>query len=312
MDLKPNSIAELSHLLACANRQSEKVSSVDLTSLHRLLEHTAEDMTATVEAGMTLAALQNELAKRSQWLPIDPPHSDKLAVGNLLSANVSGPRRFGYGTIGDYLIGMKVVLADGRIISAGGKVVKNVAGYDLAKLFIGGHGSLGVIVEATFKLRPRPETEAFVQTKCESLEKAEELIEAVLNSQITPIVLDLHRLSTLNAQFSTILGFAGTNEEVDWQLNKAREIGFNEHVSLDYEKNFWLEKSPARKISVLPSKIIEVIRNLNGAPFVARAGDGIVYHRGDFAVPKLNLPIGLMRRLKQEFDPKNILPELPL
>jgi len=111
----------------------------------------------------------------------------------------SGPRRFGYGTIRDYLIGLKVVLADGTLISSGGKVVKNVAGYDLTKLFIGSHGSLGVIVEATFKLRPLPELEKFVQAKCDSLEKADAFIEAVLNSELTPIVVDLHNQSTATA-----------------------------------------------------------------------------------------------------------------
>src|SRR5258708_768949 len=130
-------------------------------------------MTATVEAGMTLADIQKQISTRGQWLPIDPPNAEQLSIGSLLATNVSGPRRFGFGTIRDFVIGLQVVLADGRIIHSGGKVVKNVAGYDLMKLFIGSHGSLGIIVEVTFKVLPLPETEQFVEAKCASLEEAE-------------------------------------------------------------------------------------------------------------------------------------------
>ena len=110
-------------------------------------------MTATVEAGMS-SGLFRITRRAGQWLPIDPPNSDRTTIGDLLAHNLSGPRRFGYGTIRDYLIGIKVALANGEIIKAGGKVVKNVAGYDLCKLFIGAKHTLGIIVEATFKLRP--------------------------------------------------------------------------------------------------------------------------------------------------------------
>src|SRR3989442_5872573 len=170
MILKPTNGKELSRGLAHAHALGEKIEDVDLRALNRVVEHTPEDMTVTVETGLTLAALQTELAKRGQWLPIDPPGADQLSVESLLATNASGPRRYGYGTIRDYVIGLKVALADGRVIKSGGKVVKNVAGYDLIKLFIGSQRSLGVIAEATFKLRPLPETEAVVCTRFESLE----------------------------------------------------------------------------------------------------------------------------------------------
>src|SRR6266852_9872204 len=178
MKLKPASIAELTSLLASNRPQTEKVTSFDLSALNRLVEHKAEDMTATVGAGMNLADLQKQLALNGQWLPIDPPNPAGLSIGALLGWNVSGPRRFGYGTVRDYVIGLQVVLADGRIIHSGGKVVKNVAGYDLMKLFIGSNGSLGIIVEVTFKVLPLPETEQFVEAKCASPEDTEKLIEA--------------------------------------------------------------------------------------------------------------------------------------
>ncbi len=304
MTLKPTSTADLSNLLSCANARGEKVDSVDLSALPRVLEHKSEDMTATVEAGAILADVQRELQKRGQWLPIDPPKVEKLSISDLLALNLSGPRRFGYGTVGDYLIGLKVVLADGRLISSGGKVVKNVAGYDLAKLFIGGRGTLGVIVEATFKLRPIPQCEQFVQKTVGSLDEAERLVGAILESELTPVVLDLQ-------SSSVVIGFAGTRVEVEWQLNRARDIGFNEPASLEYEQRFWNESTTVQKISVLPSKVFDTIRGLNGASFVARAGNGVVYYRGALQQSKASPPRNLFERLKNEFDPKHIFPEMP-
>jgi glycolate oxidase FAD binding subunit len=279
-----------------------------------LLEHTPEDMTVTVEAGMTLAGLQTELARARQWLPVDPPHTERLTVGRLIDNNVSGPRRFGYGTIRDYLIGIKVAMADGSTIHSGGKVVKNVAGYDLMKLFIGAQGSLGTVLEATFKLRPLPESEKFVETECGSLEDADKLIEAVMQSEVTPIVLDLVSadLAAAGSGFVVVLGFAGTREEVEWQLQEAGKFGFQNAGSLDYETRFWSDGLPAQRLSVLPSKLVDALRGLNGGTFVARAGNGVIYHHGPVAKHRDELPMELMRRVKDAFDPKNILPKLPL
>jgi glycolate oxidase FAD binding subunit len=311
MTLNPSTAAELAQALAQAGARKEKVGRIELGALNLVVEHTAEDMTVTVESGITLAALQARLAGHRQWLPIDPPNAEQLTLNQIIDANASGPRRFGCGTIRDYVIGMKIAMTDGNVISSGGKVVKNVAGYDLAKLFIGGHGSLGVVVEATFKLRPLPESEQFVQTRCESLEQADHLIEAVIKSPLTPMVLDLHQLSETQPP-TVVLGFAGTREEVEWQLAKAGELGFKETSSLDYEAKFHGGSVSTHRLSVLPSKLVETIRGLNGACFVARAGNGIIYHRGTATPRRDKLPLDLMRRVKDAYDPNHILPELPL
>ena len=303
--------------MAAAFGQSAGLPAIDLSGLNRIVEHTPEDMTVTVEAGLTLAALQAALGRHGQWLPIDPPHAERLTIGQLLSTNASGPRRFGCGTIREHLIGINVVLADGRVIKAGGKVVKNVAGYDLCKLFVGSHDSLGVIAEAAFKLRPRPETEQFVHATCESLEKASALIEAVLESDLTPVVLDLHNLaSASNAQSSTVfvvLGFAGTRDDVEWQLAKARELNVSAPSSLDYETQFWTERASAapHRLSVLPSRVTEAVRGLGKLPFVARAGNGVIFYRGGPGPSKEDLPSKLIARTKDAYDPKHLLPELP-
>jgi len=162
MTLKPNSIAELQELLP----QSQRFDGVSLEAVAELIEHVPEDMTAIAQAGMTLADFQSRLAKAGQWLPVDPPHPQAVTIGELLAGDLNGPRRFGCGTIRDWVIGMSVVLPDGRLIRNGGKVVKNVAGFDLCRLFVGAKNELGIIVEAAFKLLPMPEAEA--QTCTES------------------------------------------------------------------------------------------------------------------------------------------------
>src|SRR4051794_27010938 len=116
--------------MAAKNARAEKGSSFDLRQMNRVLDLAPEDMTVTVETGVPLSVLQAKLAKYRQWLPIDPPNPESITIHDVLAKNLSGPRRFGYGTIRDHVIGMKVVLANGRIIKSGGKVVKNVAGYD--------------------------------------------------------------------------------------------------------------------------------------------------------------------------------------
>ncbi len=118
------------------------------------LQHYAGDLVATVPAGMTLHAVNSALALERQWIPIDPPFSTSATIGGIVAANDSGPRRHHFGSPRDLVIGMQVALANGTVAHSGGRVVKNVAGYDLGRLFCGSHGSLGVIASVTFKLAP--------------------------------------------------------------------------------------------------------------------------------------------------------------
>ena len=323
MILEPRTLEELQRSLKAANATGEPVDSVRLGMLNRLMDHVPADMTATVEAGMTLAQFQQRLAAQGQWLPLDPPNSDHLALGDLLSTNTSGPRRFGYGTVRDYLLGIRVALADGRLIRAGGKVVKNVAGYDLCKLFVGSHGTLGVIVEATFKLRPIPEAEQFVQAEFDSVEQADALIQAILESDLAPVVLDLHNLQTFRVSrsdaprphaWTLVLGFAGAREDVAYQVAKAGELGARTPSNLDHETRFWNADTigPTRRSSVLSSELAKTIQGLGRVAMVARAGNGIIWYRGGPEPPKADRPEKLIRRVKETFDPKRIFPELPL
>jgi glycolate oxidase FAD binding subunit len=159
--------------------------------LNRLVEHEPGDLTATVEAGMTVAALQSALRSRGQWLSLDPPDAERATVGGVLAANAAGPRRHLYGTARDLLIGVTVVTADGAVVKGGGKVVKNVAGYDLPKLFIGSYGTLGIIVEATVKLRPLPDDERLVCVAFDRLKDAGAAVRALMASDLIPNAVEL-------------------------------------------------------------------------------------------------------------------------
>ena len=130
---------------------------LDLSRYNRVLDFQPADLTATVEPGVTLDTLQRELAQGGKLVPLEAPLADRATLGGILAANANGPLRYSYGPARDWLIGISVVSSDGVETKAGGKVVKNVTGYDLNKLYTGSLGTLGVIVEATFKLAPLPE-----------------------------------------------------------------------------------------------------------------------------------------------------------
>ena len=202
-----------------------------LKRLNRLLEHEPGDLTATVQAGMTLGALQRELGTRGQWLSLDPAHADEATLGGIVSSNAAGPRRHLYGACRDLVIGLTVVTAAGTLVKGGGKVVKNVAGYDLPKLFVGAFGTLGVIVEATVKLRPRPETDRMVVARFASLKEAGAAARAVMGSDLLPSALDLVDGETLRALelggpdgAALLIGVDGIAEQVHWQCTEVERM----------------------------------------------------------------------------------------
>lgn len=159
--------------------------------MNRLLAHDVDDLTATVEAGITIDAFNTALAEQGQGSLVDAPRAESATVGGVLASNVSGPRRLGFGSPRDRLIGVRVVDAAGVLIRAGGKVVKNVAGYDLGKLFIGSLGTLGIIVEATFKLSPLPKQRATVVGGFKTLEDALKAASELRSGWTRPLAMDI-------------------------------------------------------------------------------------------------------------------------
>lgn len=170
----------------------------------RVIAHEAADMTATVEAGATVDELNAVLGTAAQFLPVDPPRPGDVTIGGLIATDASGPLRLAYGRVRDLLIGIRAVLADGTIIKGGGRVVKNVAGYDLMKLLTGSHGTLAVIADATFKIRPRPEVEAVFTIALGSIDEAVLAGMHALTARLQPA-----HVQALNERAGDSVGLAG-------------------------------------------------------------------------------------------------------
>jgi glycolate oxidase FAD binding subunit len=162
---------------------------VSTRRLNRVLEHETGDLTCTVETGIRLSVLNRRLARHGQMLALDPPGDP--SIGACIARDLSGPRRHRYGAVRDLLLGVTVVLGDGTIASSGGKVVKNVAGYDLGKLFCGSEGRLGLIARASFRLTPLPAETRTLVVGVRTPEVALAKMQAMLRSQLVPSAVDL-------------------------------------------------------------------------------------------------------------------------
>jgi glycolate oxidase FAD binding subunit len=204
---------------------------LSVADLKDVVDHPARDMTITVGAGITLESLAQILQSEQQRLPVDIPHPERATLGGMVAANASGPRRYGYGTLRDYVIGISVITAEGRLARAGGRVVKNVAGYDLCKLYVGALGTLGVITQVTLKLKPLPEDSAFVSVGCET-NTIETVLQNLAQSRTRPVCIELlNRLAIEQANPSLeqplpqdpwviVVGFEEKHDTVAWQVKQ--------------------------------------------------------------------------------------------
>jgi glycolate oxidase FAD binding subunit len=165
---------------------------VDMLAMNQVLEHEAGDLVVRVQAGVQLSELAQVLGAAGQQLSLDPP-GEQGTVGGVLATGLAGPRRLRYGSPRDLAIGITVVRADGVVAHSGGKVVKNVAGYDLGKLFAGSYGTLGIIAEAAFRLHPVPAAMAWVSAEGASAEAARDLIAAAADSPLAPSAAEIDR-----------------------------------------------------------------------------------------------------------------------
>ena len=193
---------------------------LDLTALDRVVEHTAGDLVVIAEAGVRLADLQARVAGAGQVLALDPPEQG-ATLGGIVSANASGPRRLRYGTVRDLLIGITVVLADGTTAHSGGKVVKNVAGYDLGKLYTGAHGSLGVVVSTTWRLHPLPPAAGGVVVPARDSADAGRLAQLLVRSTLTPSATEL---SVADGRLQLSVLFESIPESVEAQTAAALDL----------------------------------------------------------------------------------------
>src|SRR6266851_3044750 len=164
---------------------------IETTRLNKVVEYEPADLTVTVEAGLPFADLQKQLAEQGQFLALDPPAAASATIGGVIATNVSGPLRFAYGTARDLVIGTRVANPDGTLTRAGGRVVKNVAGYDLNKLYVGSLGTLSIIVELSFKLAPIPPAAESVVGQFADVDTARRVGNAVVHSPLSPLAIEL-------------------------------------------------------------------------------------------------------------------------
>ena len=204
---------------------------LDTTGLAQVIDYPAADMTITVEAGMTLAQLQAILARENQFLPIDPPQGEQATLGGIIATGWTGPRRHLAMRPRDQVIGIGFVNGSGTLVKGGGRVVKNVAGYDFPKLLTGSVGSLGVITELTFKVRPRPESTAVAWVGCPTLTAAASLLETLNHSATRPSAIEilnssgqlqLAGLGIKSSPYAVAIGFDDSAKTVAWQCEAIR------------------------------------------------------------------------------------------
>lgn len=201
----PSSVDELSGIMAFASSQGLKIAPrgsgtkiglggipeqvhivIVLSRLNRVVEHEPADMTATFEAGILLKDAQTILSRSDQFIALDPPHAETATIGGILATNSSGPNRYRYGTARDLVLAMRLVHADGKVTKCGAKVVKNVTGYDLNKLYIGSLATLAIIAEATFRLYPIPAYEKSYLAPFASVDEARLVVARILDSPLVP------------------------------------------------------------------------------------------------------------------------------
>src|SRR5579885_2213429 len=307
---------------------------IETRKLTALLEYEAADLTCHVEAGMTLAVLQEQLATKGQWLALDPPDAEEATLGGILASNASGPRRLRYGTARDLVIGLHVVQASGEIARSGGRVVKNVAGYDLNKLYIGSLGTLGIIVEANFKLHPLPPGERTLLLTYPTAAGAMETVITILGSLLTPSALELidqgaasdmsdfFGLDLPGNGYTLALNFEGGQAGIQRQLEEARILARSNGALMaddlegEAQDRFWnvvrehTQGTVTCKVAILVSYIAHYLQEVEEvcrrheleAAVVAHAGNSILYvelRPGD-AIPRLVEAIAELRRHAQD------------
>jgi len=263
--------------------------------LNRLIEHAVGDLTVTVEAGCKFSELQQILKASNQFLPIDPPYPEQATIGGILATAATGSLRHRYGGIRDMVLGISLVRADGKIAKAGGRVVKNVAGYDLMKLFTGAYGTLGTLSQVTLRVYPLPTASQTVLLTgtAEALAQASKIL---LASTLTPSAADLLSTALMTRlELGNNLGLltrfqsieASVQEQSAQLVNIGHQLGLQGfNYSETDEAALWKKlqdflwptsqtPTPACKIGVLPANAIALLNQLDS--LTAPAGMGLIH-----------------------------------
>jgi glycolate oxidase FAD binding subunit len=308
--LEPATVEEAAQAFAAAAAAGTRVSIeraggdvvVTTRGLDRILEHEAGDLTATVEAGIRLSTLGARLAEQGQMLALDPPGDP--TVGACLAGGLSGPRRHRYGAPRDLVLGVTVVLADGTVASAGGKVVKNVAGYDLGKLFCGSEGRFGLIARASLRLHPIPAASRTLVASITGADDAFRAAQLLQRSTLVPSAADLLWRRGSTSRLAVL--FEGSERAVASQLLAAQDLIGGEEGSGEVwdEARAWQGRAQGC-ISFPPGGLAQTLRTLEEA--LVRPGIGIAHtaellqEEGDAGARVL------AERVRAALDPQGLL-----
>jgi glycolate oxidase FAD binding subunit len=327
--IEPRTADEVGAILAGASRDRQRVSirgagtklewapaspppDVELSTrgLNAVVAHRHGDLTATIQAGTSLADANRELARHGQWIPLDPPHHDRATIGGVVAANDSGPRRQRYGAPRDLIIGVEFVRADGVAARAGGIVVKNVAGYDVGRLLTGSFGSLAVITSATFKLFPIPSESRTVIVDAPFARLAA-IATALAAGQLTPTAIELSGMSRLLVRFESIAASAERQAADAAKLAAgatAAVIHGNEESALwnAHGARIWTGRGAIVKLTVLPADVgptlawmSESLRDVD-CDVIGRAALGVLLVRVDGGVAE---QASVVRDMRARLEP---------
>jgi glycolate oxidase FAD binding subunit len=236
---------------------------VSTQKLNRIIEHAVGDLTVTVEAGVKLADLQAALRQSGQFLPVDPAFSETATIGGIVATGDTGSWRQRYGGIRDMVLGLSFVRADGEIAKAGGRVVKNVAGYDLMKLLTGSYGTLGIITQVTFRTYPLPEASATILLtgKGEAVATATQTLR---NSSLTPTAADLLSASVIKElaigkEYGLLVRFQTIAESVKKQLAQLEAIARQLNLQINFYREGFAPYSRDRDETDLWQRLPQII-----------------------------------------------------
>jgi len=292
-----SSLAEAAELLAAANTEGRRVRiGEDLTTdgLDRILEHEPGDLTCVVEAGIRLSVLQAALAGHEQRLALDPPGDP--TIGACLAANLSGPLRHRFGAPRDLVLGVTLVLPDGTVASSGGKVVKNVAGYDLGKLVCGSKGTLALIGRVSLRLHPLPAATTTILVETDDVPG---VVAALVRSHLQPSALDV-----LHPGVVALL-VEGSPAAVEHQLQTARTLVGGVPDGAVWTRVRERQAAAGGRLAFAPGELAATLARLEEA--VVRPAVGVAYVPAPVA-PDVAEPLRLLReRVRVAFDPNGIL-----
>jgi glycolate oxidase FAD binding subunit len=284
------------------NSSSDVVKRVNLQKMNSVVEYPARDMTVTVEAGMPVSELGGILAEEKQQLPIDG-FAPSISVGALVAGDATGPRQYGYGTLRDYVIGIEAVDGQGRIFHAGGRVVKNVAGYDLCRLVVGSRGSLGILTRITFKLKPLPACSMLRSFRFRDTAGLDKSLGRLNVTAANPVLLDFDFGAAAPMQQQTDgsgsgnehfpqtlhIGVEGTEAACRWQLDELRkDCAEGEQFESDDSASAveqhcrnaeYCWNDNVIRIRTIPSKLVTVASELAATGYSSQghAGNGYVF-----------------------------------